>query len=324
MVLRGTRLAETLYDDPALRTYTDIDLLVQRQHLADVKTMARDLGYLPIAGEFQEEFFEHHHYHLRYESAMDGVPLEIHWSLDPPLSIHRIDYKGVFRRARPFRLGGAPALGPAPEDDLLLLTVHLAKHATCLRGLSGPGLTSLCLKESLLLWILDVERFLTRSTDLDWDAVVDRARSWEVAGPVVTALNLVAQVLGTAVPKAPRRELERAAHRGTAEQLLGRMARGEGPLSRRFRSMHGALLRSPGAFGLYRIPEVMRYLFPPRRWAARHCPLPRWPLPIRRAAHTVRTAGQMGRLAGSVVHQAASTRQDRLTVQETPRSAVQG
>ena len=43
---------------------------------------------------------------------------------------------------------------------MILQAVHLTKHASSLQGLSGPRLTALCLKESLLPWMIDLDRFL--------------------------------------------------------------------------------------------------------------------------------------------------------------------
>ena len=306
MVLRGTRLAEKLYRDPAMRMYTDIDLLVRRTQLEQVKSLARELGFhrSPSPGSLSDTFFERNHYHLLYVSRTTGIPLEVHWSMAPPFSIQRIDYEELFGRARQTRIAGVPGLMPSPEDDLILQAVHLNKHASSLQGLCGPRLTALCLKESLLPWMIDLDRFLALHPQLDWDAIARRSRSWEVAGPVLAALNTVAEVLGTGVPRPPRRELERAAYSGILEHMVGRLFRGRDPLSRGFRALHRRLLGSTAAVCLY--PELTRFLFPPRAWVIRHAPLRGSPIFLRRLAHSARSFGHMARLAWSLAQQTVS------------------
>lgn len=325
MVLRGTRLAEQLYGDPGERMYTDIDLLVRRAQLDQVKSLARELGFHRASGSLSDTFFERNHYHLLYVSRTTGIPLEVHWAMAPPFSIQRIDYEDLFRRARPTRIAGVPGLMPSPEDDLILQAVHLSKHASSLQGLSGPQLTALCVKESLLLWMIDLDRFLALHPQLDWDAIAKRSRSWEVAGPVLAALNTVAEVLGTSIPRPPRRALERAAYSGTLEHMVGRMSRGQDPLSRGFRALHRKLLGSTAAICLY--PELARFLFPPRAWVIRHAPLRGSPIFLRRLVHTARSSGHMARLAWSLAQQTVSrmvtrSRRPRATVPE--HTAAQG
>jgi hypothetical protein len=325
MVLRGTRLAEKLYDDPAVRMYTDIDVLVPRAQLKEMKSLARELGFYRAPGSLSDTFFERNHYHLVYVSPTTGIPLEVHWSLAPPFSIQRINYQELFGRAQQTSIAGVSGLTPAPEDDLILQAVHLTKHASSLQGLSGPRLTALCVKESLLPWMIDLDRFLALHPQLDWNAVADRSRSWEVAGPVLAALNTVAEVLGSGVPRPLRRELERAAYSGTLQHMVGRMSRGRDPLSRGFRALHRRLLGSTAAVCLY--PELARFLVPPRAWVIRHAPLRGSPIFLRRLAHTARSIGHMARLSWSLAQQTVSrmvTRSPRPRAAVPERTAAQG
>lgn len=325
MVLRGTRLAETLYDDPAMRMYTDIDVLVRRIHLEEMKSLARSLGFHREPGSLSDSFFERNHYHLLYVSRTTGIPLEIHWSMAPPFSIQRIDYEEIFGRAQRKLIAGVPGLTPSPEDDLILQAVHLAKHASSLQGLYGSPLTSLCLKESLLLWMIDLDRFVAQHLDLDWDAVARRSRDWEVAGPVLAALKAAAEVLGTNIPRRPRHQLERAAYSSTLEHWVGRMSRAGDPLSRGVRWLHRRLLGSTAAVSLY--PELARFLFPPRPWVIRHAPLRGSPIFLRRLVHTTRSLGHMARLAWSLAEQTVSRvvrRSHRPGAAVAERTAAQG
>lgn len=326
IILRGTRIAESLYNDPALRMYTDIDALIPRQRLQETKALARELGFFPPAGR-DDSFFEQHHYHLCYTSRTNGIPLELHWALSPPFSLERIDYDDLFAQARHVEVAGVAALAPAPEDDLVMLASHLTRHATAMRPLPGPQLTGVCLDESLLAWMIDLDRFVARTPELDWDVVIRRAREWEISGPVVMALDTVAQVLGTPIPRPPRRELERTAHSRALESQVGRAVRAGNPPARGFRAIHRALLGSTAALCLY--SDLARLLFPPNSWLQRHAPLPGAPSALRRVAHMGRAATQIARIGWSMMGQAIARvlnrpRHEPLPVAETQRSTAQG
>ena len=81
ILLKGAALAQTLYDDPALRPMSDLDLLVPFEKLDRAVQVANDLG-------FQSDDFvpywpgirrvRAHHEHVQNRK---GVNLELHWSL---------------------------------------------------------------------------------------------------------------------------------------------------------------------------------------------------------------------------------------------------
>ena len=326
MILRGPRVAELLYDDPGLRPYTDIDMLVPRAQLPDAKAVAMELGFQPPRHGFQDGFYERNHLHLRYTHVASGIPLEIHWSLDHPFSLHRIDYQALFRSAAAVPLGDAMTLSPAPEDDLLLLAVHLAKHAGAMAGLPGERLPAFCLERGLVLWMIDLDRLVRDRPGLDWDAVVRRAQAWEITGPVGCTLSALSTVLDTPIPEAPLRDLRKAGRPGLLERGTARLARGSGPLSRGFRHLSSRLSRSPAYFGLDRLSGLADYLLPPAAWSRRHAPLKRLPLALRRLAHLFGSMGRLARFAWDLAAQSTRMltsrpgRRSRVAVAETGRS----
>jgi len=297
LILRGTSVAESLYDDPALRPYTDIDLLVPLDRLAEAKEMAVDLGYQAPRGSLPDAFFERHHLQLRYVSPDTGVPLELHWALDHPFTPFRVDYDSLFANALTGSIGGVEALRPTPEDRLIILALHLAKHAAALQFLPDDELPAHALDRNLLLWMVDIYR-LVESTDdpLDWDQVVRRADSWAVAGPVGGALAAVKKILKAPIPTAPLEALARAGG-GPAilERGLARVFVGNGIASRGLRRLSSRVVSSPALFNLERISGVGSFVFPSAGWLRRHGPWPGGPLPLRGVLHSSRSAMQLGR-----------------------------
>jgi len=300
VLLRGTSVAERYYpEDPALRPYTDLDLLVPRGRLEETKQLARRLGYRPAAGAFPDAFYERHHLHLRYLGTGSGIPLEIHWAVDHPLSTHRIDYASLFGAATADRLVGAPVLRLSATDEFLLLALHLAKHASAVHALPPALLPGRAVERGLILWMADLDRIVAlRGPAFDWDALLARAEAWEVTPHLGAALAATATVLGTQVPGAVRRRLLAAAPVGALERACAHLANGHGPLSRRLRAWSGKLSAGPAFFSLERGAELARILLPPAAWVRRHGPAPALPVSLRRGLHMAYTAGRgLGMLA---------------------------
>ena len=294
ILLRGTAVAERYYaEDPALRPYTDIDLLVPRESLDETKRLARQLGYRPGAGAFPDAFYERHHLHLRYLGKRTGMPLEIHWAVDHPLSTHRIDYAALFRAAASDRLAGHPVLRLSATDEFLLLALHLAKHASAVHALPPALLPGRALERGLVLWMLDLDRIVRlRGAAFDWDALLARAEEWEVTAHLGAAVSATATVLGTQVPGVVRRRLLAADPVSAIERGCARLANGRGPLGRRLRAWSGRLSSSPAFFSLERGIEIGRILLPSARWVQRHGPAPGLPLLLRRGLYAAFTAGR--------------------------------
>jgi hypothetical protein len=315
LILRGTSVAEGLYDDPALRPYTDIDLLIPRARLAEAKELARELGYEAPNGSLPDSFFERHHLQLRFVAPDTGVPLELHWALDHPFTLYRVDYDSLVANALTGPIGGAEALRPTAEDRLIILALHLSKHASALQFLPADELPAHALERNLLLWMVDIYRLVDATDDpLDWDEVVRRAESWEVSGPVGTALQAVAQVLKAPIPAAPLAALVRAGGRpAILERGLARVFVGNGVGSRGLRRLSSRVVSSPALFNLERISGVGSFVFPSAGWVRRHGPWPGGPLPLRRVLQSGRSAMQLSRFFWDLGTRSAAAASRRFT-----------
>jgi hypothetical protein len=221
------------------------------------------------------------------------MPLEIHWAVDHPLSTLRIDYASLFDAATADRLAGAPVLRLSPTDEFLLLSLHLAKHASAVHALPPALLTGRAVERGLILWMADLDRIIAlRGPSFDWDALLARADEWEATPHLGAALAATATVLGTQVPGAVRRRLLAVAPVGLFERTCAHLANGRGPLSRRLRAWSGKVSAGPAFFSLERGAEIGRILMPSAAWLRRHAPAPRLPLFLRRGLHLTYTAGR--------------------------------
>jgi hypothetical protein len=174
-VMRGLRMVESVYGDPGLRPFEDHDLLLPPADFEAARAILRRLGYdEPAAGYFRR----------------GGVFVDLHTD---PLGARRrptraavfpLNAAPVLGRAVPGRVAGAPALLPEPEDELILLGVHLVKHSF-----------------DRLIRIADLAHFLAaRGAALRPDVLVRRAAASRTLGLLCRAAEAAGH-LGPPVPR---------------------------------------------------------------------------------------------------------------------------
>lgn len=202
--LKGTGLDVRFYGGPGRRKDGDHDLLVRPDQLSGAARVLRALGFesaTPGAAppdRWPQVWGPSRHHgppFLRRAGAparglaatptpRDGAPdgpyaasaavlsVELHWlvtSAPPhfPVEEPAALTRQVWERSRAGRLLNAPVRWPAPEDELLVLMLHAARH------LAGNSVR--------LSMLEDIARFTDSVSGLQCDAVVERARR---SGPV--------------------------------------------------------------------------------------------------------------------------------------------
>jgi len=182
IVLKGAYLAAVVYDHAALRSMSDVDLLVHREDLP------RADAVLAAAGFRRREFElapgrEENEFH--YLDPTGHALLELHWDLYKPDYPFRFDLAAMWRSSVTETVAGESVRVFAPEDQLLHLTSHAAVHRF------EFGLRPLC----------DLAAVLAHGP-LDWSLLVERARRAGGARAVGLPLFLARDLLG---PRSRRR-----------------------------------------------------------------------------------------------------------------------
>jgi hypothetical protein len=197
--LKGAALVGDIYDDPGLRPMCDVDLLVGN---ADVRRAAEALGALGYRPADPSELepgsrAARRTYHVQLvRDAPGGDLLELHWDMTQREGLLQhigLDVVGI--------LAGRRGVRPAPEDELLLLAVHLGRHY--LRG---------------LMWLADIALYIARYGDsMRWERLVSRAREAGAASLLYAVLAASGHVFG------PRGEAPAAARDALRPGLLRRL-----------------------------------------------------------------------------------------------------
>jgi hypothetical protein len=189
IVLKGPVLSRTIYPEPALRPYTDIDLTVQDRHEDVAVSALLEYGLTEQtfkAQEWWQAHGDHVHegaaFHRQFVSRDRQALVELH--TDPlQLGLKPTCEAARWQRAVPVpNLPGLLML--CPEDQVVQLSAHAHKHGF-----------------DRLIWLKDLDLVLrAHGGTLDWTLVRDIAREEGVQASVWYALRLAAALLGAPAP----------------------------------------------------------------------------------------------------------------------------
>jgi len=182
IILKGACLAETVYEDIALRPMHDIDILIRKEDLCVAQEVLFGMGYGPlIRPPVAEQILRHHHL---IPFTRPGRPsVEIHAALTSSRGPCAMDMDGFWSRARSADFGGVPALILSPEDLLL----HLCLHFSANHRFSILEMRNLC----------DISETIKRyHAEIDWKALTDRARGYGIGRYVFCTLRVAAELFG--------------------------------------------------------------------------------------------------------------------------------
>jgi len=178
---KGPLLAQGCYGDLALRQFSDLDLLIDPTDLTRARLALRDLGYTPNVtfSAAIERASLASGYELAFDGPLGRNLLELQWRLLPGFYSVDLPVDQLFARAPLTQLSGNRVRTLAPEDLILGLCLHAAKHAW-----------------ARLSWICDIDRTV-RSQAIDWSVVEERARQLGIVRVVKIGLRVAEKTVGT-------------------------------------------------------------------------------------------------------------------------------
>jgi len=181
---KGVVLSDLYYGDMALRQSGDIDVFVHAGDVLRIKNAVRDLGFvprLPIPAAAEKDYIASG-YECTFDSPAGKNLLELKWALQPRFYSVDYDLDGLFKHAENVPFAGRILKTLSPEDLLLVLSVHAAKHVW-----------------GRLIWLCDIDRILQRD-QLNWDWVSEYARELGVERILRITLCLAHRFLRTKIP----------------------------------------------------------------------------------------------------------------------------
>jgi len=184
VLLKGSFLAQFVYQNIGLRSMADIDLLVPEADLMRCYQTLESLG-LKRLNEFDLEIERSKLHHLP-PVEKNGVTVEIHWKLNKIQGFPPLFLEALWQRAQTTHIEGSPCLALSPEDLLTHVCIHMAYSHDFY-----SQLRSLC----------DVSEIITHYSRFDWDRFVQDIQAVKAERGTWLILYLAGFYLGTAVPE---------------------------------------------------------------------------------------------------------------------------
>ncbi|MGD0468107.1 MAG: nucleotidyltransferase family protein [Terriglobales bacterium] len=196
---KGPALAQSLYRDPGLRSFSDLDFLISSADFERAKQALAEIGYSPsvdVTPAVESASAERLWLRTGYERSFDGAAgknlVELQWALLPrfyavDLHLDGLRVEDLLRRAGRTVVAGYEMLCLSPEDSVLVLCLHAAKHLW-----------------TRLIWLSDIAETLrsqSRNQTVDYSLVFSQARALGIARILGVSFWLVKNVLQTELPK---------------------------------------------------------------------------------------------------------------------------
>jgi hypothetical protein len=182
---KGPVLTQALYGDLGLRSFSDLDFLIAPADFERAKQALAEIGYRPSAEltPAVERLWLRVGYERSFDSAAGKHLVEMQWALLSYFYGVDLGVEDLLARAGRMIVGGCEMPCLSPEDSVLVLCLHAAKHLW-----------------TRLIWLADIAE-IVRTGTIDYALVFSRARALGIVRILGISFWLVKNVLGAEVPK---------------------------------------------------------------------------------------------------------------------------
>ncbi|MGA0370042.1 MAG: nucleotidyltransferase family protein [Kiritimatiellia bacterium] len=194
--IKGPVLYEQSYRTLFPRRYDDLDLVVRPEQVDIALKVLHEAGYRHPHSPLIEKALRRFHFHtpmVHIQPAM--TKLELHWHIIDFTNLYRIPLEDLFKRRGPGNAdsGNLPHL--EPNDQLLYLCLHTAKHGLqnlkALRQGRAAGWYLSRAAGNRVSWFLDLALTLQHHREmLNPEVLLSRMRTWHIVSEVQSSLTL--------------------------------------------------------------------------------------------------------------------------------------
>jgi hypothetical protein len=278
---KGPVLAKAVYGDIALRRFSDLDILIHATDVPGAKAAVHELGYTPTLQLNEAEQAAHlaSGSEWPFDGPLGNNLLEIQWRVLPRFYAVEFSIDGFFHRALRVDLGGISVRTLAPEDLLLVLCVHTAKHVW-----------------SRLAWLCDIAETM-RSQSIDYNSAHRTAKRLGIERIVAVNVLLQSQFLDGPLPEAFRRSMENDREIEPLAEMARQVLIGNADYNAQSSDYFGLMVRFRERFrDKFRI--LFRLIFTPGVGEWSTVRLPAWLFPLYRGIRLFRLMARF--LAGAI------------------------
>ena len=219
VILKGTALAYSVYDNPSHRIRGDTDLLISEADLPVSRQIFMELGW-SIAVNTCGPFGNMHYQEIWQFEDQAGFShdIDLHWEVTNSRALRRVlDVSVVLSDAVPLPALSRHARCVDPVAALIHGCINRAEH-------KRTGYFSIDRNEfdpNRLLWAYDFHLQAAKFTSRQWNTYLERSAATGVAAICTDALEFARISLGTIFPKAVSSQFECVPLETTATRYLG-------------------------------------------------------------------------------------------------------
>src|SRR5579871_2756505 len=182
---KGPVVAVEAYGEIALRSFADLDILVPQSDLADAQQALERLGYEPVVAltPQQERAYLQSECALQYRHPARSQIVELHWRFSERHASIDLPMANVWERAGHLNLAGTMVRTLSPEDLVLYLCIHGAKH-----------------QWERFEWVCCLAEVIRNRPEIRWNLVCESARRHGVLRILRLGLRLAAELCGARIP----------------------------------------------------------------------------------------------------------------------------
>lgn len=260
MPFKGAVLSMILYGDFALRSFGDIDVLIQREQLVRAVKILANQGFFPAFPLNDQQLLKlsktDNEFPLIHRTS--GITLDLQWEITGGYFLSQMTFDDLFVKHTKMEIGGEKISVFSHEDLLFYLCVHGNQH-------TWKQLDHVCCVAALI----------SKKQNIDWEAVFLTASRYSALRMLFIGLLLAQDLFDAAIPKQfslRLREDPRAIE--LAQQislnLLSSAQSSSASVSHRFMKYHQLSMDHP----LLAIRYALRLFFIPTRYDWQRYPLP--------------------------------------------------
>lgn len=198
VTLKGLPLLYAAYKDTGARFVGDADMIIHPRHAQAAMEIMRQQGFDYIKPSYRraapraQELAQ-----MSFTDPQARQEIDIHFSLFEPEVYartvalflgrelaHAMSYNALFPHVQSYMLGDTKSLMLGPEDMLIHVVVHGARHN----------------KHRPVRWVADAAAII-RSLPVQWDMLVERAVLFGFLPEVRTALTYLSERFGVPIPR---------------------------------------------------------------------------------------------------------------------------
>ena len=183
---KGPIIAETLYNDITLRTFSGINIFIPKSQIDKAKKIIHEAGFKKIdrnISHFLKKEYRRLKYHEEFIKHNNNTILELHWDLSIWRYISGLNPEKMLVRFQNVNLFGRETLTFHPEDLFFILCLHGARY-----------------RWNELKWICDIAEFVRMYHELNWGKIIITAEIHGMKRIVLLGLYLAKNLLNAELP----------------------------------------------------------------------------------------------------------------------------